>query len=113
MADEEEQTRIVALPPNSDNTNHYSLQTKDGTVLFTKLEYKVFGKIFDLVDSDADSIICGKEGSFFLRRSGLDNSKLQEVFFSISPFSLTLYLPLTSIFIFVLTIKERGGSSKC
>ena len=52
---------------------------KKKTVHISGKEVSFYNKLFDLVDYDEDDKIDGKEGAQFLRRSGLDNDVLGEI----------------------------------
>ncbi|KAK8805346.1 hypothetical protein WA158_002002 [Blastocystis sp. Blastoise] len=55
------------------------INMKKGDVHVTGVEVSFFNKTFDIVDTDADDKIAGKEGSQFLRRSGLDDDTLADI----------------------------------
>lgn len=51
----------------------------EGNVVLTKPELQRYTWLFTMVDSDNDGAVGGSEGALFLRRSGLSNEQLREV----------------------------------
>lgn len=56
-----------------------TLSRPEGMVTLTKKELSRYSMLMAMLDSDADGEIGGQEGASFLRRSGLDNDHLREI----------------------------------
>lgn len=56
-----------------------TLHLPEGNVVFTKKEVHRYSLLHTILDSDNDGLIGGAEGAAFLRRSGLDDSALKEI----------------------------------
>lgn len=51
----------------------------EGSVSFSKKELQRYSMLFTMLDHDSDANVGGKEGALFLRRSGLSEEALREV----------------------------------
>jgi hypothetical protein len=56
-----------------------SLSRPEGTIVFSKKEVQRYTQLLTMLDGDSDEAVGGGEGAMFLRRSGLNNDQLREV----------------------------------
>ena len=63
-----------------DSTPHeMEIVRPEGSVPLSKKELQRYSLLFSMLDSDADNEVGGREGAAFLRRSGLSNEQLREI----------------------------------
>jgi len=71
--------KLGGLMKKDDTPPSLTLSRPEGTIVFSKKEVQRYTQLLTMLDGDADEAVGGSEGAMFLRRSGLNNDQLREV----------------------------------
>jgi hypothetical protein len=71
--------KFAGLMKKDDTPPSLTLTRPEGPITFSKKELQRYTQLLMMLDNDADEQVGGAEGAMFLRRSGLSNEQLREV----------------------------------
>lgn len=71
--------KLAGLMKKDETPPSLTVTRAEGAISFTKKELQRYTLLFTMLDHDSDDAVGGAEGAFFLRRSGLTNEQLREV----------------------------------